>query len=204
MTEKLKVHEVIIVEGKYDKIALEPVVDGIIIPTDGFRIFKDKEKQRLIRRLAAERGLLVLTDSDGAGLVIRNFIAGCVDPAYIKNAYIPKIEGKERRKSEPSKEGTLGVEGMTVQVLAQALERAGIVFCDSTEQTEQITRERLYEDGYIGRENSAVRKKKLLAALSLPDYLSTNALLRVINLVCDLQNYSAITEKIHEEEKAQQ
>lgn len=195
--ERIKIREVIIVEGKYDKIALEPIVDGIIISTDGFGIFKDREKQALIRRLADERGLLVLTDSDGAGLVIRNFISGCVDSSKIKNAYIPRIEGKEKRKSVPSKDGSLGVEGMDVQVLAETLRRAGVSMTDGEKEGTHITREMLYDDGYIGRENSSERRRHLLKALTLPEYLSTNALLKVIDLVCDMGMYREITNEIN-------
>jgi len=195
--DRIKVREVIIVEGKYDKIALEQIVDGIIIPTDGFGIFKDKEKQAMIRKLADERGLLLLTDSDGAGLVIRNFINGCVSAEKIKNAYIPKVSGKEKRKSAASKEGTLGVEGMSVEVLSEALQRAGVCVSEGQDNKELITRSMLYEDGYIGRENSSFRRTALLKFLELPDYLSVNALLKVINIICDIDRYRDITEQIH-------
>ena len=193
---KLKVGEVIIVEGKYDKIALEQVVDGLIITTDGFGIFKNKEKQTLIRRLANERGLLVLTDSDGAGLVIRNFINGCVDSSMVKHAYIPQLPGKEKRKSSPSKEGTLGVEGMSVDVLAETLRRAGVSVDEGEKLREQITRVRLYDDGYIGGENSSAKRAALLKKLGLPHQLSTNALLRIINMICDIEEYKRITEEL--------
>lgn len=193
---RIKVREVIIVEGKYDKIALEPLVDAIIITTDGFGIFKDKEKQKLIRRLADERGLIILTDSDGAGLVIRNFINGCVESSKVKHAYIPQLIGKEKRKSAPSKEGTLGVEGMEKEVLSAALKRAGAYVGESAEKQELITKARFYEDGYIGRDNSAEKRKALLKRLELPLYLSTNSLLKIINLVCDIEEYEKITEEL--------
>lgn len=194
---RIKVGEVIIVEGKYDKIALEPVVDGLIITTDGFGIFKNKEKQTLIRRLANERGLLVLTDSDGAGLVIRNFINGCIDGSLVKHAYIPQLPGKEKRKSSPSKEGTLGVEGMSIEVLAEALHRAGVTVGEGEEKPhEPITRIRLYEDGYIGGDNSSTKRAGLLEALGLPRQLSTNALLKIINMICDIEEYERITERL--------
>lgn len=193
---RIKIQEVIIVEGKYDKIALEPIVDGIIITTDGFGIFKDKEKQKLIRRLAEERGLLILTDSDGAGLVIRNFINGCVDNSKIKHAYIPQLAGKEKRKSAPSKEGTLGVEGMNREVIENALLGAGVQMGEGAEKSEAITRARLYDDGYIGRDNSAEKRKMLLQRIGLPSYLSTNSLLKIINLVCDLEYYEKITQEL--------
>jgi len=190
---RIKIREVIIVEGKYDKIALEPIVDGIIITTDGFGIFKDKEKQKLIRRLAEEKGLLILTDSDGAGLVIRNFINGCVNNSKIKHAYIPQLVGKEKRKSAPSKEGTLGVEGMNKEIITEALMRAGVRVGEGKEKTELITRARLYDDGYIGRDNSSEKRKALLQRLGLPLYLSTNSLLKIINLICSFEDYEKIT-----------
>ncbi len=190
---KIKVNEVIVVEGKYDKIALEPVVDGLIITTDGFGIFNNKEKQALIRRLANERGILVLTDSDGAGLVIRNFINGCVESSRIKHAYIPRLLGKEKRKSAPSKEGTLGVEGMTAEILAQTLTRAGVTVSESSTERTDITRILLYEDGYIGGENSSEKRKYLLNALGLPEHISTNSLLKIINMICDIEEYKRIT-----------
>jgi len=194
--DKIKVKEVIVVEGKYDKIALEPLVDGIIIPTDGFGIFNDKEKQRMLRRLADGRGIVILTDSDGAGFVIRNFLQGCIPADKIKNAYIPQIAGKEKRKSAPSKEGIMGVEGMSPEILSEALHRAGVSVSESSEESVQITREMFYDDGYIGGENSSFKRAVLLKELELPHYLSTNALLRIINLVCDLDRYREITEKV--------
>lgn len=194
--DRLKINEVIIVEGKYDKITLEQVVDGVIITTDGFGIFKDREKQSLLRRLAKERGLLVLTDSDGAGLVIRNFISGCVPADRIKNAYIPQILGKERRKAVPSKEGTLGVEGMNMAILEQTLRHAGVDVSGGEIDSHQITRAMLYDDGYIGQKNSTERRKMLLRELELPEYLSTNSLLKVINLICDVARYREISDTI--------
>ena len=130
-----KIKEVIVVEGRYEKNTLSQVVDAHIIETSGFGIFNDREKQRLLIKLAQSRGLVVLTDSDGAGFVIRNFIKGCVDPKFVKHAYIPEIEGKEKRKSKASKEGQLGVEGMRPQVLLDALKRAGATF-ESVESTD--------------------------------------------------------------------
>ena len=119
-----RVSEVIVVEGRYDKNTLSQVVDAVIIETSGFGLFNDREKQQLLRTLAQKRGLIVLTDSDGAGFVIRNFIKGCVDPKLVKHAYIPDVYGKERRKSAPSKEGKLGVEGMSPDVILDCLRRA--------------------------------------------------------------------------------
>lgn len=133
----INVREVIVVEGRYDKNTLSQVVDAVIIETGGFGIFNDKQKQKLLRKMAEARGLIVLTDSDGAGFVIRNFIKGCVDPKLVKHAYIPDVPGKERRKSAPGKEGKLGVEGMRPEVLITALRRAGATMWQ-TEETEKI------------------------------------------------------------------
>lgn len=179
----LKVKEAIIVEGKYDKQRLSEFLDAVIITTSGFRVFKDKEKQSLIRKLALERGLIVMTDSDGAGLVIRNFLKGIVPAESVKHCYIPQIEGKEKRKDTPSKEGLLGVEGLNCDVLREALLRCGADVGQGrdTAQIDPITKTDLFEMGLSGRENSAVLRRKLMENLELPTYLSTNALLEVIN-----------------------
>ena len=158
----IKIDRVVIVEGRYDKIKLSSVIDGIIIETDGFGIFNNKEKQKLIRKLAETKGLLILTDSDSAGFKIRSFIRGIVPAEYIKHAYIPDIFGKEKRKTEPSKEGKLGVEGVKVPVIIEALEKAGVL-CEKTKKSErrEITKLDLYEDGLSGKENSdALRPKR--------------------------------------------
>ncbi len=200
--ERIKIREAVIVEGRYDRIRLESVVDALIITTDGFGIFKAKDKQKLLRTLARERGLLVLTDSDGAGLVIRNFISGCVDPSLVKHPDTPGVEGKERRKTQPSREGTLGVEGMTREALLGALAAAGIQTSGSDiappERRETVTRQRLYDDGFIGGENSAARRKKLLSLLDLPEYLSTSAMIKIINAVADEERYSKAAAKCSE------
>lgn len=190
---KIHISEAVIVEGKYDKIRLESVIDALIITTDGFGIFKAKEKQQMLRSLARERGLLVMTDSDGAGLVIRNFISGCVDPSLVKHAYIPRVEGKERRKDRPSKEGTIGVEGMDREALLDSLRAAGVILTDGRAQDgrrDVITRQRLYDDGFIGGMNSAGKRRRLLCELGLPDYLSTSAMIKIINAGADEQRYS--------------
>lgn len=196
---KLRINEVIIVEGKYDKIRIEPLVEAVIITTDGFGIFKDKQKQKLIRRLAEERGVLILTDSDGAGFVIRNFLSGCVAPEKIKHAYIPKREGKERRKDSASKEGILGVEGMDTEVLLRAFEQAGVIAqgCNAqSEEKEPITRIMLYEDGFLGGENSSQLRKKLLEHYDLPEHLSTSKLIDLLNIFSDAQEYKKIAQKV--------
>ena len=184
----IKVREVIVVEGKYDTIRLHSVVDALIIETNGFGIFKDKEQLRLLRLLARERGLLVLTDSDSAGFVIRDFLSGTIPASQIKHAYIPEIYGKEKRKTTRSKEGLLGVEGVDGETLAAALRRAGATI--EQEQTEKnspvkadpITKLDLYEAGLTGSPDSAARREELLELLGLPKKLSTNRLLAVLNL----------------------
>jgi len=185
----LKVEEVIVVEGRYDKNALSQVVDAVILETGGFGIFNDRQKQKLLRTLAEKRGLIVLTDSDGAGFVIRNFIKGCVDPAYVRHAYIPDIRGKERRKSAPSKEGKLGVEGMRPQVLLEALRRAGASVNEGTEQTPAITKADLYARGLSGGEGSAQKRRALQSRLDLPEHLSADALLDVLNALMSREEF---------------
>ena len=179
----LKISEVIIVEGRYDKNVLSQIVDATIITTEGFGIFKDKEKQAMLRSLAKRRGLVVLTDSDGAGFVIRNFLKGCVEPQYIKHAYIPDIPGKEKRKSAPSCEGKLGVEGMTPEIILTALRNAGVKTDDGRNFEPEITKAYLYSLGLIGGDGSVQKRKALQAALSLPEHLSANALVQILNIV---------------------
>ena len=194
----LKVNEAILVEGKYDKIKLESVVDALILTTDGFGVFKDKEKQKLIRRLARERGIIVLTDSDSAGFVIRSFLSGIVPPAQIKNVYIPDVFGKERRKEVPSKEGKLGVEGMKTDVLLAAFQTAGILCEDAKGQPakREITHTDLFEDGLSGGRNSQEKRKKLLKQLDFPERLSTNAMLRLLNTCMTYEDYKEAVRKV--------
>ena len=177
---KIKIKEAVIVEGKYDKIRLDSLIDGLILTTDGFGIFKNHEKMAMLRYLAETRGLLVLTDSDGAGFVIRNHLKSCIASPYIKHAYIPDVFGKERRKTEPSKEGKLGVEGMTTDVLLEALRRAGIS-CETSDDAVSGDRADFYRAGLSGGSNSAAKRAALLAELGLPARMTTNALLGVIN-----------------------
>ncbi len=183
----ISVKEVIVVEGRYDKNTLSQVFDAVIVETSGFGLFKDGEKLALLRRLAEKRGLVVLTDSDGAGFVIRNYIKGAIDPALVKMAYIPDVPGKERRKSSPSKEGKLGVEGMSAEVLIAALRRAGATLGGetATHRTGGITKATLYELGLSGRPDSAARRRELLKKLDLPEKLGANALLDVLNALYD-------------------
>ncbi len=179
----LKLREAVIVEGKYDKQRLSEFIDAPIITTSGFRIFKDKEKQALIRRLSEERGILVMTDSDKAGGVIRNFLKGIISDGEIKHCYIPCVKGKEKRKEAPSKENLLGVEGLSHELLKEALLRSGATVEgeEATEKKEKITKSDLFEMGLSGRENSAQLRVKFLESLSLPTYLSSNAMLELLN-----------------------
>ena len=191
----ISVKEVIVVEGRYDKNTLSQVFDAVIVETSGFGLFKDGEKLALLRRLAEKRGLVVLTDSDGAGFVIRNYIKGAIDPALVKMAYIPDVPGKERRKSSPSKEGKLGVEGMSAEVLIAALRRAGATLGGetATHRTGGITKATLYELGLSGRPDSARRRRELLRRLGLPEHLGANALLDVLNALYTSEELRALT-----------
>lgn len=179
----ISVKEVIVVEGRYDRNTLSQVFDAVIIETSGFGVFNDREKLALLRRLAEARGLVVLTDSDGAGFVIRNFLKGAIDPALVKQAYIPDIAGRERRKRAPSKEGKLGVEGMKPEVLIEALRRAGATLGgeEPARRAGGITKATLYELGLSGGPGSAEKRRALLKELDLPEKLSANALLDVLN-----------------------
>lgn len=179
-----RVREAIVVEGRYDKNALSQVVDAVILETAGFGVFKDQERLALLRRLAQQRGIIVLTDSDGAGFVIRNFLKGAIPPEQVKHAYIPDIRGKERRKRAPGKEGKLGVEGMPPQLLLEALERAGATFLDGDGPRSprgELTPAQLYVLGLTGRPDSAQRRQALLKRLDLPEHMSVKALLTVLN-----------------------
>lgn len=195
----IKISQAVIVEGKYDKIKLSGIIDAPIIQTDGFGIFKDKELQRLIRMLAEKRGLLVLTDSDSAGFKIRSFIGSTVDKKYIKNAYIPDIFGKERRKTEPSKEGKLGVEGVSEEVIMQALANAGVLYENSVEPERPITKLDLYEFGFTGGENSSDKRALLLKKYALPSRLTTNSLVTVLNCITTYETFVKDVEEIEKE-----
>lgn len=188
------VREVIVVEGRYDKNALSQVVDAVIIETSGFGIFNDAEKRKLLQTMAEARGLIVLTDSDGAGFVIRNYIKGCVDPKLVKHAYIPDIYGKERRKSAPSREGKLGVEGMKPQVLLDALIRAGVTFDDEENKktAPRISKADMYARGLSGREGSAEKRARLIKQLGLPERLTADGLLDVLNATMSREKFLSI------------
>ena len=179
----IKIKQAVIVEGKYDKIKLSGIIDAPIIQTDGFGIFKDKELQQMIRTLAEKRGILVLTDSDSAGFKIRSFIGSTVDPKTIKHAYIPDIFGKEKRKTEPSKEGKIGVEGVSEDIIMQALANAGVLYENCEEPERPITKLDLYDAGLTGGENSTEKRAALLKFYALPSRLTTNSLVKVLNCI---------------------
>lgn len=181
----LRIREAIVVEGRYDKNTLAQLVDTLILETSGFGIFRNREQMDLLRRVAATRGLIVMTDPDGAGFVIRNRIKASVPAQQLKHAYVPDILGKERRKAQPGKEGKLGVEGMRPEVLEQALRRAGATFLDGQQAPEgefvRLTKADLVAMGLSGGADSAARRKGLLARLGLPEHMSANALLQTLN-----------------------
>ena len=179
----IKIKQAVIVEGKYDKIKLSGIIDAPIIQTDGFGIFKDKELQLMIRKLAEKRGILVLTDSDSAGFKIRSFIGSTVDRNNVIHAYIPDIFGKEKRKTEPSKEGKIGVEGVSEDVIMQALANAGVLYENCDEPERPITKLDLYYAGLTGGENSTEKRAALLKYYALPSRLTTNSLVKVLNCI---------------------
>ena len=198
----LKLKEAIIVEGRYDKIKLSSIIDAPIIETSGFRIFKDKEKQNLIREIAQKRGILVFTDSDGAGFVIRSFLRGTVNPHLIKHAYIPMINGKEKRKQQPSKEGLLGVEGISDKDIIDAIRKSGATIIGETTRVtaNDITKQDLYELGLSGIENSAQLRRKLLNELNMPTYITANAMLTMLNCLLTKSELEALICNIKEKD----
>lgn len=192
----IKLNMPVIVEGKYDKITLENVVDALIISTDGFRIFKNKEMCALIRTLAEEKGIIVMTDSDGAGQVIRNHIKNIAANGKIINVYVPQLKGKEKRKAVASKEGYLGVEGLSKQVLSEALLKYGVVGEEINVPKRKITKADFYELGLSGTQNSVQNRQAVITALNLPKNLSASALLDVANTLYEYDEFVAIAEKV--------
>ncbi|MBR3289846.1 MAG: DUF4093 domain-containing protein [Clostridia bacterium] len=189
--EKLHIREVLVVEGKHDAIKLAPLTDATVFVTDGFRIFRDKERLSLLRQMAEKRGVILLTDSDGAGFVIRNYLIGALPGIAIRHAFIPEVTGKEKRKSRPGKEGLLGVEGMDAETLRRILADAAAAESPET----WLTRARLYEDGLIGRPDSARKRAAILRAAGLPQKLSTARMLEWINAVWTETDYTEALEK---------
>ena len=184
----VKIKEAIVVEGRYDKNTLSQIVDATILETKGFGLFKDKQQLALLRQIAQKRGLIVFTDSDGAGFVIRNHIKSAIQGKYLKHAYIPDIPGKERRKAAPGKEGKLGVEGMTPDITLDALRRAGATVEGETAQpARNITKQDFMALGLSGGPNSSALRLALLKKLDMPEHMSANAMLQALNLLYTLE-----------------
>ncbi len=188
--------QVLVVEGRYDRNKLSQIFDAAIIETEGFGIFKQPEKLALLRHLANTKGLIVLTDSDGAGFVIRNHIKSTISAGTVYHAYIPDLYGKEKRKHAPSKEGKLGVEGVPDQVIIDAVLRCGIKTTEVEQRSKRsITKGDLFDLGLSGRSNSAILRKAVIQSLQLPEHLSANGFLEVIGLLCTLEELQDIVDK---------
>ena len=196
----VKIKEAIVVEGRYDKNTLSQILDATILETSGFGIFKDKEQMALLRRVAEVRGLIVFTDADGAGFMIRNHIKSAIPNQYLKHAYTPDILGKERRKSAPGKEGKLGVEGMTRDVILDSLRRAGATFEGETAEKTvgEITKGDLMDLGLYGP-GSNERRGALIKKLGFPEKISTNGFLQAVNLLYTKNELTTIVEKMENE-----
>ena len=195
----IKIKEAIVVEGRYDKNTLSQIIDAPILETAGFGIFKDKKQLSLLRRVAQTRGLIIFTDSDGAGFVIRNHLKSVIPAQYLKHAYIPDIYGKERRKSAPGKEGKLGVEGMSPEVIIEALRRAGATIeGESSVGGHEITKLDMMELGLSGGADSVAKRSALMKKLDLPKHMSANALLQALNLLMRLDELEKIVETLEQ------
>ena len=193
----VKIREAIVVEGRYDKNTLSQIVDAPILETSGFGIFKDKQQMALLRKVAQHRGLIVLTDSDGAGFVIRNHIKSAIPGKYLKHAYIPDRYGKEKRKAAPGKEGKLGVEGMTPEILLEALKNAGATIeGEETAPVQAITKQDLMELGLSGGADASAKRLALLKKRDLPEHMSANAMLQALNLLYTLEELTELVRKL--------
>lgn len=192
----LKIKQAIIVEGKYDKIRLSNIVDAVIIPTNGFQLYKDKDTAELIKMLAKKTGIIILTDSDSAGFQIRSRLRNITRGGEVINVYIPDIFGKERRKSSPSAEGKLGVEGVDDEIILEAFRRAGVFAEERTVPKDPITKADLMELGLVGGKNSSEKRAKLQRSLGLPERLSANMLLEVLNVTYSREEFLAEPEKL--------
>ena len=192
----LHLEQAVIVEGKYDKIKLSSVVDAVIITTNGFSVIKDKEKLEIIRFFAKNKGIIILTDSDSAGFKIRNFLKGAISDGKITNVYIPDIFGKEKRKAAPSKEGKIGVEGIDTQTLLEAFRKAGVISTEADSEREPVTKLDLFEAGLSGGNNSAEKRSELLKYLGMPELMTTNAMLEIINTMMSRDEFMKITAKL--------
>ena len=193
----VKIREAIVVEGRYDKNTLSQIVDATILETKGFGLFKDKQQLALLRKVAQKRGLIIFTDSDGAGFVIRNHIKSAIDGKYLKHAYIPDIPGKERRKAAPGKEGKLGVEGMTPAIILEALRRAGATIeGESAQSVRNITKQDFMALGLSGGPNSSALRLALLKKLDMPEHMSANAMLQAVNLLYTKDELQALVDTL--------
>lgn len=193
----VRIREAILVEGRYDKNTLSQIVDAPIFETSGFGIFKNKEQLALLRRVAESRGLIVFTDSDGAGFVIRNHVKSTIPGGFLKHAYIPDVAGKERRKSTPGKEGKLGVEGMSPEIILEALRRAGATFEGTTTRTTNgITKQDMAALGLSGGANSSQLRLQLTKKLGFPAHMSANALLQALNLLYTLEELTEVVKTL--------
>ena len=193
----VKIKEAILVEGRYDKNTLSQIVDAPILETNGFGIFKDKKQLALLRTVAEKRGLIVFTDSDGAGFVIRNHVKSAIPGKYLKHAYIPDIPGKEKRKVAPGKEGKLGVEGMKPEIILEALRRAGATIeGEDTPASSQITKQDLMALGLSGGPDASQMRLALLKKLNLPEHMSANAMLQALNLLLSLEELETVLQDL--------
>ena len=194
----IRIKEVIVVEGRYDKNTLSQAVDATIVETSGFGIFHNQQLLSLLRRMAQARGLIILTDPDGAGFLIRSYLKGAIDPSLVRHAYVPDVSGKERRKTAPSKEGKLGVEGMRPEVLVEALRRAGATIEgeNAPKPANTITKQDLYAAGLSGGPNSAQKRAALCRRLELPERISANALADVLGALMDRDALMALAAEL--------
>ncbi len=191
----IKLKEAVIVEGRYDKIKLSQLIDGLIVDTGGFRIFTDKKKLNFIKELAKNTGILILTDSDNAGFMIRNYIKGSINEGTVKHAFIPDMYGKEKRKKKLSKEGKIGVEGVPDDILIEVIRKASSEI-ENDNINRKITKADFYRDGLSGKDNSSHKRKNLLKYLSLPEHLSQNTLINVLNKIMTYEKYCEIIKNI--------
>ena len=193
----VKIQEAIVVEGRYDKNTLRQIVDAPIFETAGFGIFKDFSQLALLRKVAEKRGLIIFTDSDGAGFVIRNHLKSAIPAKYLKHAYIPDIPGKEKRKSSPGKEGKLGVEGMSREIILDALRKAGATIEGAdVPRKRDITKQDLFDLGLSGTPDAAANRQRLLKKLDLPEHMSPNAMLEALNLLYSLEELEKVVDRV--------
>ncbi len=199
----IKLEQTVVVEGRYDKSKLSSIIDAHIVVLDGFRIYKDREKMAMLRRLAMDKGLIIFTDSDHAGFQIRNYLKSSIPKGKITHVYIPDILGKESRKDKPSSAGTLGVEGVPKDIILEALSRAGLqgIATETTEKTQLITKQDFMEDGLSGGDNSSHLRQLLLKKVNLPKAMSTNAMLGALNAVITYEKYKEIVAELKSQEQ---